>query len=134
MFLRIQFSTRLKKEKLKSANFQNFKNVDGSVLEMSKRHDWAKSPKFLKKLFCHSHIYWQLLKHLNTWICEKRSYTAQSTNSKSQLFQLMLDILDDDQSANSVEKLQGKKFIIVVEGKAVQLSSDGFNLSKEDID
>lgn len=55
-------------------------------------------------------------------------------DSKSQLFQLMLDILDDDQSANSVEKLQGKKFIIVVEGKAVQLSSDGFSPSKEDID
>ena len=54
-------------------------------------------------------------------------------DSKSQLFQLMLDILDDDQSANSVEKLQGKKFTIVVEGKAVQLSSDGFNRSKEDI-
>ena len=55
-------------------------------------------------------------------------------DSKSQLFQLMLGILDDDQSANSVEKLQGKKFIIVVEGKAVQLSSDGFSPSKEDID
>ena len=55
-------------------------------------------------------------------------------DSKSQLFKLMLGILDDDQSANSVEKLQGKKFIIVVEGKAVQLSSDGFSPSKEDID
>ena len=55
-------------------------------------------------------------------------------DSKSPLFQLMLGILDDDQSANSVEKLQGKKFIILVEGKAVQLSSDGFSPSKEDID
>ena len=40
----------------------------------------------------------------------------------------------ESQSSESVEKLAGKKFIMIVEGRAVQLSSDGLSVSKEDMD
>ena len=55
----------------------------------------------------------------------------KNPENKTQLFKVMLEVLSSQESAN---KLKDKNFIIIVEGKAVKVMSDGSNVNAEEIE
>ena len=75
----------------------------------------------------------KLIVNKNTLMPASFPNFLKNGENKTQLFQLMLDILSNEESVDSILQLEEKKFIMIVQGKAVQLTSDGLTVSNEEM-
>ena len=73
----------------------------------------------------------KILVNVNNTMPADFSDFLKNPENKTQLFQVMLQVLSSEEAAS---KLKDKKMIMIVEGKAVQLTSDGEQVKQEEIE
>ena len=70
----------------------------------------------------------KLIVNKNTLMPASFPNFLKNGENKTQLFQPMLDILSNEESVDSILQLEEKKFIMIVQGKAGHLTSDGLRV------
>ena len=73
----------------------------------------------------------KILININTTMPADFACFLRNPENKTQLFNLMNKVLSNDESA---DRLHGKKFIMIVEGKSFQLTSNGSVVSSCELD
>ena len=73
----------------------------------------------------------KILININTTMPAAFACFLRNPENKTQLFNLMNKVLSNDESA---DRLHGKKFIMIVEGKSFQLTSIGSVVSRCELD